>query len=149
MSGSVFLDTNVLAYVYDRSEPGKQQRALEVLDAVASAGAGVVSTQVLAEFFLTVTRKLSQPLSVEDALKRVLHYARICNVLDVTRIVVLEAIDCVVKHRLHYWDAQIWAVAHFHGIPVILSEDFSDGLVLEGVRFVNPLRPVFRVADWI
>jgi len=149
MNGRVFLDTNLLAYAYDVSEPSKQQRAIEVLDAVASAGAGVVSTQVLAEFFLTVTRKLSQPLSVKDALSRVSHYLRICYVLDVTGVVVLQAIDGVLKHRLHYWDAQIWAVARLNQIPVVFSEDFSEGTVLEGVRFVNPLRPAFRVAEWL
>ena len=59
MNGNIFVDTNILVYAYDRSEPEKQGRAVEVLDRLATRGAGVISTQVLAEFFVTVTRKLS------------------------------------------------------------------------------------------
>lgn len=51
MSDKVFIDTNVLVYAYDRSEPEKQRRALEILDRLAVGRAGVISTQVLAEFF--------------------------------------------------------------------------------------------------
>ena len=51
-------------------------------------------------------------------------------------------------YRLNYWDAQIWVAARLHQIPLVLSEDFSDGAVLEGVHFINPFRPGFRLADW-
>lgn len=64
MSGSILLDTNVLVYAYDCSEPIKQARAWSVLDPLAALGLGVVTTQVLGEFFVVVTRKLKAPLSV-------------------------------------------------------------------------------------
>ena len=64
MSDRVFIDTNVLVYAYDRSEPEKQRRALETLDQLVSARAGVISPQVMSEFFVTVTRKIASPLSV-------------------------------------------------------------------------------------
>ena len=67
--------------------------------------------------------------------------------MDTTAHVVLEAIRGARDHRLNYWDAQIWAVARLHRIPVVLSEDFSDGAVLEAIRFLNPFRPGFRVAE--
>jgi predicted nucleic acid-binding protein len=48
-----------------------------------------------------------------------------------------------------YWDAQIWASARLSQIPVVLSEDFGDGVIIEGVRFVNPLGPDFNLEAWL
>lgn len=79
MTDRVFVDTNVLVYAYDRSEPDKQQMALQVLNQLHATHSGVISTQVLSEFFVTVTRKLKPQLSPEDAYERIdpfelLHY---------------------------------------------------------------------------
>jgi predicted nucleic acid-binding protein len=63
-------------------------------------------------------------------------------------MIVLEAVRGVRKHRLAYWDAQIWATARLNQVPLILSEDFSDGQVLKGVRFVNPFAPGFDLQVW-
>jgi len=67
MNDRVFVDTNVLVYAYDRSDPEKQRRALQVLDRLAITGAGMISAQVLSEFFVAVTRKIVAPLSVDEA----------------------------------------------------------------------------------
>ena len=148
MTDRILFDTNLLVYAYDRSEPAKMERAVEVLDRLLSRRAGAISTQVLAEFFTTVTRKLASPLETEDAEKEVLRHLRAWTVFELTRMTVLEAIRGVRVHRLNYWDAQIWAAARLNSISVVLSEDFSERSVLEGVRFLNPLRPGFRIADW-
>lgn len=134
----VFLDTNVLVYPYDRSEPEKQRRARAVLAELAASRAGVVSAQVLAEFFVTVTRKLAAPLPVESALEQLACHLRLWQIVDITAPLVAEAAAAVKKHRLNYWDAQVWAAARLNQVPVVLSEDFSHGAVIEGVRFVNP-----------
>ncbi len=139
MIGSVLLDTNLLVYCYDRSDLTKQQRAVELLGALASAKSGAVSTQVLAEFFVNVIRKPPEPLSVDDALREVDRHSQTWTVIDVTAAVVREALRGVRQHRLNYWDAQIWAAAFLNRIPLVLSEDFQDGRVVEGVRFANPL----------
>jgi len=149
MTDKVLVDTNVLVYAYARSEPEKQRRALEVLDRLAVSGTGVVSTQVLAEFFVAVTRKIAAPLSVAEAYERVQNYLQSWTVLDVTGMVVLEAARGVRDHQFSFWDAQIWATAHLNQIPVIFSEDFSAGQVIEGVRFVNPFAEDFRVGHWL
>lgn len=70
MSARVLVDTNVLVYAYDRSEPERQQRAFEVLDRLSMSNAGVFSTQVFSEFFVAVTRKIATPLPVPDACDR-------------------------------------------------------------------------------
>jgi len=144
MSGSVLVDTNVLAYAYDRSEPEKQERALEVLDSLVMRETGVISTQVLAEFFVAVTRKIAAPLSVPETYERVENYLRSWTVLDLTGMIVLEAARGVREYQFNFWDAQIWATARLNQIPIVLSEDFNTDQVTEGVLFVNPFAPDFR-----
>ena len=135
---AMLLDTNVLVYAYDRSEPEKQRRALEVLDELAHTGEGRLSAQVLSEFFVNVTRKIAAPLTVAQARERLQHYVKIWPVFPVTSHVVLEAVRGVRAYQFSFWAAQIWAAARLHHIPIVLSEDFNAGAVIEGVHFVNP-----------
>lgn len=148
MNGRVFVDSNVLVYAYDRSEPDKQRRALEVLDRLALTGAGVISIQVLSEFFVAVTQKIAAPLSVNEASDRVRNYLHSWRVVDLTGMIVLEAARGVRDHQFHFWDAQIWATARLNQISVIFSEDFDVGAVTEGIHFVNPFAEDFRIAAW-
>ncbi len=149
MSASIFVDTNVLVYAYDRSEPQKQRQALRVLDRLAVTGVGVISTQVLSEFFVAVTRKIATPLSVDQAYDRVKNYLQSWRLLDLTGMVVLEAVRGVRDHQFSFWDAQIWAVARLNQIAVVFSEDFNAGAVVEGVRFVNPFAEDFQIEEWV
>ena len=149
MSDKVFVDTNVMVYAYDRSEPDKQKRALEVLNHLAMSGAAVISTQVLAEFFVAVTRKLSAPLKVPEAYERVRNYLQSWTVVDMTGMVVLEAARGARDHSMNFWDAQIWASAKLNQISLVLSEDFNVGGTIEGVQFVNPFVGDFRVENWL
>lgn len=143
MTAEILVDTNVLVYVYDRSEPEKQHRALDVLDRLLVTGKGALSTQVLSEFFNTTTRKLAAPLTLEQAYSRLEHYARFWPVFDVTSDVILEAVRGVRDYAFNFWDAQIWAVARIYGIGVIFSEDFNPGSIIEDVAFVNPFAVAF------
>jgi len=149
MSDRIFVDTNVLVYAYDRSEPQKQRRALQVLDRLAMSGVGVISTQVLSEFFVVVTHKIAAPLSVGEAYDRVKNYLQSWMVLNLTGMVVLEAARGVRDHQFNFWDAQIWAVARLNQIPIVFSEDFQVGTVVEGVRFVNPFAEDFQIEEWV
>lgn len=149
MNARILVDTNVLVYAYDRAEPTRQQQALAVLDRLARTGAGAITTQVLAEFFITVTRKLAAPLSVADAYVRIENYLRGWTVYDLSGLIVLEAARGVRDHQLNFWDAQIWAAARLNQLPVVFSEDFNIGATLEGVRFVNPFAATFQLADWM
>jgi len=135
---ATMIDTNVLIYAYDRTEPEKQCRALAVLDELARSGHGVLSAQVLSEFFVNVTRKIAAPLTVAQARERLAHYVEIWPVVPVTSQVVFQAIRGVREYHFSFWDAQIWAAALLSGAPVVLSEDFNAGAVIEGVRFINP-----------
>lgn len=148
MNARVLLDTNVLVYAYDRGEPSKQQRAVAVLDALAIAGMGVISSQILAEFFVVVTRKLAAPLTVAEAYTRIERYLQSWTVVDVSGFVVLEAARGVRDYQFNFWDAQIWATARLNQITTVMSEDFNPGAVIEGIRFINPFAPAFQIAEW-
>ncbi len=146
MTDEVLLDTNVLVYAHDRSEPEKQMRAHQILSTIFLRGRASLTTQVVGEFFRIVTQKLPAPVPVGEAYLQVIDLLRTWPVLLVTPMIVLEAARGVRDHRLPFWDAQIWATARLNQISLVLSEDFSDGNVLEGVRFVNPFAPAFDLA---
>ena len=147
MTARILLDTNILIYAHDRAVFSKQAKALEVLDGVQETGIGLLTTQVLAEFFWVATRRLSPPLPVGDAASQVDRLSRAFPVQPVTSFVVLEALKGVRDHGMPYWDAQIWASARMNQIPVVFSEDFSHGSLVEGVRFLNPFVEDFRLAE--
>ncbi len=146
---AVLIDTNVLVYAHDRNEFDKQERAIQTLNSLYVTGNGRLSTQCLAEFFRAATRGPNPRLTVSEAGQQVERLARAWPVLDVTSFIVLEAIRGVRDHQLAYWDAQIWATARLNQIPFVLSEDFSAGTVLEGVRFINPFADDFDLDAWL
>ena len=76
-------------------------------------------------------------------------FIRLWPVFDLTALIVLEAGRGVRDHKFSYYDAQIWATARLNQVPLVLSEDFPHGSVLEGVRFLNPFAPHFVLEDWM
>ena len=149
MTDSILVDTNVVVYVYDRSEPRKQQQAIRVLNSLRASDSGVLAPQVLAEFFVTVTRKLAAPLGIADAIVRLENLSQSWRIAEFGVPGVLEAARGVRDYQFNYWDAQIWAVARLNQIDVVFSEDFNTGAVIEGVRFVNPFAEDFMLAEWL
>lgn len=150
MTARFFVDTNVLVYVYSLTEPDKARRAIEVLQRLVAERLGAISTQVLAEFFSTVIRRIAVPLSVEEAYERLEYYLQKWEVINMSGAIVLEAARGVREYKFNFWDAQIWAAAKLSQIPIVLTEDFNTGAVIEGVRFVNPFAaPEFKVEDWL
>lgn len=142
--GRVLVDTNILVYSVDRRDARKQTAAATALDELASAGLGVLSAQTLAEYYSALTSKnvLAEQVPAADVANQVADYAGSWTVVDVTALVVLEAIEGVRRHQLAHGDAQIWAAAKLNQIEVVYSEDGPTGLTIGGVRFVNPLETV-------
>ncbi len=141
------VDTNVLVYAYDLRSGPKRMRAQETLERLFGGGRGRISAQVLGEFYVTVTRKLNPPLAQREAEKSVTNWARSWTVLGIEAATVLEAMRLAGRYRLSYCDALILSTAKIHEIPNVLSEDFQDGVLLEGVRFLDPFRPGFDPAS--
>ncbi|MFN8495220.1 MAG: PIN domain-containing protein [Caldilineaceae bacterium] len=149
MIDKIFVDTNVLVYAYDAREREKHVRAIQIIDQFNRAGVGVISTQVLTEFFVTITRKLPDPLTPYEAYTHLGNYVQSWTILDLTALIVLEAARGVVDYQFSVWDAQIWAAAKLNQIEIVFSEDFNGGAMIEGVRFINPFAPDFRLEEWL
>lgn len=132
-----FLDTNVLVYADDRAAPAKQRRALELVAEHRRAGTGVVSLQVLQEYFVTATRKLG----VDAAVAR--RKVELLAELDVAVPDVTDVLGAIDLHRLHgvsFWDALVLRAAKQSGCSVLLTEDLQDEREIDGLRIVNPFR---------
>jgi len=145
---AILIDTNVLVYAYDRREFARQKHAIGVLERLHVLGSGRLSVQSLAEFFRAVTRGPHPILKVTEAAQQVEHLARGWPVIDLSPMIVLEAVRGVREHRLAYWDAQVWASARLNQITVVFSEDFGGRSILDGVRFVNPFAASFAIEAW-
>jgi predicted nucleic acid-binding protein len=137
MSARSFFDTNVLVYADDKAAPAKQRRALDLVAEQRRAGTGVVSLQVLQEYFVTVTRKLR--VDARIARRKVELLAE----FDVAAPEVADILAAIDLHRLHgfsFWDALILRAAKQSGCSVLLSEDLQETRELDGIRIVNPFR---------
>ncbi len=144
---SAFLvDTNVLVYAYDASDGAKRRRAITVLERLGASGLGSLSSQILGEFFVTVTKKIPSPMTPAEAERSLTNYVRSWAVHDLTPAIVLEAVRGLQRSGLPYRDALIWSTAKLNQISYVLSEDFADGQLLEGVRFLNPFAEKFDLA---
>ena len=139
MSGKYFADTNVLVYAFDNSEPAKQLIAQQILEKQGGDGALVVSTQVLQEFFVTVTRKLAQPLSIDDAYTLVQQFG-VYPMVSETPELILRAIS---RHRddsFSFWDGLIVEAALQAGCQILWSEDMQDGRQIGQLVIRNPFK---------
>jgi predicted nucleic acid-binding protein len=137
MSARNFLDSNVLVYSDDHGHPEKQKVALSLIERCRRSGDGVVSTQVLQEYFAVVTRKLSVPMEI--ARRKVQLFARFPVVkIDVPDI--LAAIDLQRLHKVSFWDALIVRGAQQGGCSILYTEDLHDGWNLEGLSIANPFQ---------
>ena len=130
-----FLDTNVLVYAFDRSEPEKMESAQRLL--ADSDRDFVISAQVLSEFYVTATRKLDPPLE-NSAVLEALQYLRRLPVVAIDDRLVATAATIAAAESLSLWDAQVIAAAARAGCEEILTEDLNDGQVIAGVEVRNP-----------
>ncbi len=145
----ILIDTNILIYLYDPNQPDKQKQSERVFEQLEMTRSGRLSVQALAEFFSVATRKLSPSLTPAQALDQVTLFTRLWPVYDLTPMIVMEAGRGVRDHKLSYYDAQVWATARLNQVPVVFSEDFREGSILEGVRFVNPFSSEFLLEKWL
>ena len=132
---TAFLDTNVLVYAFDASEPAKRARAVALLEDEALDV--VVSAQVLNEFYWTVTRKLD-PKVPDDVAQDVVRGLALGRVVPVDAALVEEAIALARRHDLSLWDAGIVVAAQRAGCHELLTEDLANGQAFGGVTVRDP-----------
>jgi predicted nucleic acid-binding protein len=136
MNGKTFVDTNVLIYAHDVDGKEKHDTARSVLRDLWNERNGVLSAQVLQEFYVNVTRKIPRPLSKESARLVVSSYAVWC--IDTTPGEIFTAFQIEDASKIGFWDALIVAAALKGGATRILSEDLNPGQTIAGIRIENP-----------
>lgn len=133
----VFFDTNVLVYLFDAAAPVKRATARRLFSEHSATGALTLSTQVLQEFYVSVTRKLSAPLSEPAALEVVRDLRSFALVL-VDADMILGAAARSSAERFSFWDALIVEAALSGGATQLLSEDMQNGRRVSDLTIVNP-----------
>lgn len=136
-SPRVFLDSNVLVYLFDSAEPDKQEQAMALFGQVAEEGLIVLSTQVLQEFFVVSTRKLATPLDPEKAIRALEGFASL-PVFVVTPEIVLAAARTHRPDSLSFWDALIVQTALAAGAEILYTEDLQHGRRFGSLKIENP-----------
>lgn len=140
MSDKTFIDTNVLIYAHDVDARAKHHVARALLAELWSERTGVVSLQVLQEFYVKVTRKIAHPLLKESARLVVSTYTIWC--VETTPSEISTAFRIEDEARIGFWDALIIASALKGGATRILSEDLNAGQTIAGIRIENPFSEV-------
>jgi len=135
MTARSFLDTNVLVYTDDRDAPEKQERALALVAECRKARTGVVSTQILQEYFVTATRKLG--VASDVARRKTEIFGRL-HLVSLGLGDVLGAADLHRLHGLSFWDALVLRAALVSGCTRLLSEDMQHAQRFDGLEIVNP-----------
>ena len=136
MSDKTFVDSNILIYAHDVDAKAKYDTAKDVLRELWSQRTGVLSVQVLQEFYVNVTRKIASPLSKEEARLVVNSYTVWCT--ETTAAEIAAAFRIEDESRIKFWDALIVASAAKASAVRILSEDMNDQQIIAGVRIENP-----------
>ncbi len=144
-SRDTLVDTNILGYCYDNTAPTKQERAIHIVDRIARSQTGLISTQVLSEFYNTLTRKLSPRMTATEAERACREMLAAFWVWPTGMSVIQGAWRGVRQHGFNYWDALIWAAAREAGATTVLTEDFTSGSAIEGVTFLNPFIESFDI----
>lgn len=137
MKDRVFVDSNVLIYAHDLDAGDKHRRAVEVVRGIWEDRTGIVSTQVLQELYVNVTRKIPEPVPRSKAREIARNYSRwqteTIYPADVFRASEIEEAD-----QVSFWDALIVVTAMKGGATTLLSEDLNAGQIIAGVVIRNP-----------
>ena len=134
-----FIDTNVLVYADDGSDPAKQATSVDLIEAHLRARSGVISTQVLQEFVNVALRKLRLPM---DLIRNRLRLYGLFEVVPASAAMVSDALELHAQNPLSFWDALIVQAAYQSGCVQLLTEDLAAGAIVNGVRIVNPFASV-------
>jgi len=132
-----FVDTNVLVYAFDKSSSPKKLVAQRLMDQLMAEDRLRVSTQVLQELFVTLTRKVTQHCSSEEALA-VLDDLTAWPLMVVDYTLIRAAVGLADQAKLSFWNALVVVAAARSGATVLYTEDLNDGQEILGVRISNP-----------
>ena len=138
MNGRFFLDTNIFVYSFDASAPAKARRATGLIRRAVATGKGVVSFQVVQEFFNVALRRFAQPMTLADAEQYLAAVFRPLMTIHSSQALYAEALRLNERYRLSWYDALIVAAAIESQSTLLFSEDLQDGQRFDGLQVQNP-----------
>ncbi len=139
MNDKVFFDTNILVYLYDKSEAKKGVIARQLIQEYGANGSMVLSTQVLQEFYVTVT-KMGQRMLTKEAASEIVNDLSEFPLIQVNKSIIVRAMKRHQTKMFSFWDSLIVEAALQAGCSTLLTEDMQDGLVIDAMTIQNPFR---------
>ena len=132
----IFIDTNLLVYSMDQHDLEKKHKCRDLLSSLTGVRKGVISTQVMQEFYVAATRKLgADALTVKD----ILHTFERFVIVMISPEMIKNAIDCGIINRISFWDSLIVVAAEAANCELLWTEDLNHLQIIRGVRIQNPL----------
>jgi predicted nucleic acid-binding protein len=139
MPDRIFVDTNILVYAHDVSAGKKHVTAKKLIQELWASNTGCLSTQVMQEFYVSVTQKVPQPLNHTVA-KEIVRDLTYWNVHEPISDDVLNAIDLQQRYHISFWDAMILQSALQLECSLIWSEDLNPGQLYDSVKLISPFQ---------
>jgi predicted nucleic acid-binding protein len=139
MNDKTFVDTNVLVYAHDLDAGEKHSIANGVISDLWESGNGVISTQVLQELYVTLTKKVPSPPN-KSKVRRILNNYLAWDLAVNNGETILQASEIEESYNISFWDALIVSAAYSKNAAILLTEDLNDGQLIEGITIVNPFR---------
>ncbi len=140
MSAKFFLDTNIFVYSFDSSAPKKAAQARKLIRKAIETRSGIVSYQVVQEFFNVALRRFAKPMNSGDAEQYLATTFRPLLAVHSSLALFSDALRLRDRYRMNWYDALIVASAIDGGCQLLYSEDFQDGQEMGGVTISNPFR---------
>ena len=135
MSDKIFIDTNLLLYSLDSFDQDRKKHSRSILKIISDKYTGVISTQVMQEFYVAATKKLNaDPVIIKGILTQLTNF----EIISISPELVFSAIDCSILNRLSFWDALIIASAASAKCKEVWTEDLNHDQIILGVRIKNP-----------
>ena len=134
--GKVFFDSNILIYFVDERDSRKQEIAKNIISDAVQNKNGMISTQILQEFYNVITKKMNCPK--DKAKELVKMFSELFPVTQVTVPLILKAIDISIKDGFSFWDSLILSAANDTGCILVYSEDMNNGQIICGTKVLNP-----------
>jgi predicted nucleic acid-binding protein len=140
MSAKYFLDTNIFIYSLDPTAPAKARQAAKLIRDGLDTGNGIVSYQVVQEFFSVAFRRFAKPMSAFVAEEYLNTTFRPLLAVHSSPALLVSALRVYAQHHLSWYDSLIVAAAQEAGCSILYSEDMQHGQRVDDLRIENPFR---------